>query len=76
MLSTQLWHKSFGGANARLSSARVSPGIIVLEGTVPEVGIFIDESGIQEGSSRFYLVTLVIHGCATNGMSARFTSLP
>lgn len=26
-----------------------------------EVGIFIDESGIQEGASRYYLVTLVIH---------------
>lgn len=26
-----------------------------------EVGIFIDESGIQEGVSRYYLVTLVIH---------------
>lgn len=23
--------------------------------------IFIDESGIQEGTSRYYLVTLVVH---------------
>ena len=26
-----------------------------------EAGIFIDESGIQEGGSRYYLVTLVVH---------------
>ena len=28
---------------------------------MPEAGIFIDESGIQEGASRYYLVTLVVH---------------
>lgn len=47
---------------ALLSSARGFPlAFVVLGGCVAEAGIFIDESGIQEGGSRYYLVTLVVH---------------
>jgi hypothetical protein len=59
-----MWYKNDGGAAARLSIARGSPlAFVVYGGWVGLTGasIFIDESGIQEGTSRYYLVTLVVH---------------
>lgn len=48
--------------NMRLSSAGgISPGIFIQGGALKELSIFCDESGIQEGMSKYYLVTVVLH---------------
>lgn len=45
----------------RLSSAGGSPPAFFIRSQMKELSIFCDESGIQEGMSKYYLVTIVLH---------------
>lgn len=50
-----------GRTSAAIKRQGFSPGIFRIGGILPELGIYIDESGIQEGGSRYYLITMVMH---------------
>ncbi len=55
------WYKVFGGRNTAIKRQGFSPGILLSGVKMSELSVFLDESGIEEGVSRYYLVTLVMH---------------